>query len=258
VIESAGPPLSPQGLAAAALAALCGGALNAIAGGGTFITFPTLLALGVPPVVANATSTVALAPGGLGAAWGYRGHLRQVRHLLPALCGASVLGGAAGAWLLVSSGDDSFARLVPWLIGAATLLFAFAPRLVAWARAARPSTPRVGVAMVATQLAIAVYGGYFGGGMGILMIAAFALAGIADLHAANGVKSLQVIAVNGAAIAVFAGAGPVHLQAAPVMTASALAGGYLGARIARRTPLPWLRWAIAAAGAALTIAFAQR
>jgi uncharacterized membrane protein YfcA len=242
------------GLAAAAAG---GGALNAVAGGGSFLTFPALLAIGVPPVAANATSTLALWPGTLGSAWGYRSELRKVGGHVARLALVSALGAAAGAGWLLHSGDASFARAVPWLLLAATVLFASAgwlvPRLQARRSGDDVAPPRLKLLLL--QVVVAVYGGYFGGGMGILMLAAFALAGIGHVHTANGLKSMLGAIINGVAVAVFAGWGPVQWPWVAVMVPGSLLGGYAGARLARRLPVTWVRWAVVATGLALSLHF---
>lgn len=242
-------------LLAAVAAAVVGGAVNAVAGGGTFVTFGTLVALGVPAVAANATSTAALWLGFVGSAWGYRQHLPAARPLLPALGAVSVVGAALGAWLLLVLGDAAFQRAVPYLLAAATVLFAVAPRLQRTAQAQpQPHAPRL-LPLLCVQIAIAVYGGYFGGGIGILMLSAFAVCGMADLHAANGLKSLLAFAINTAAVAVFGVLGPVQWRLALVMAAGAALGGWLGARLATRSATGAVRWLVVAIGAVLTVVF---
>ncbi len=240
----------------AAAAATVAGALNAVAGGGTFVTFGALVLLGVPAMTANATSTAALWLGFVGSIWGYRQHLPAARPLLPALGAVSIVGSAFGAWLLIRLGDATFERAVPWLLGAATLLFALAPRLQRHATAAG-QPPRL-VPLVVAQVGIAIYGGYFGGGIGILMLSAFAMCGPSDLHAANGLKSLLAFAINTAAVVVFGAIGPLHWGLAAAMALGAAGGGWLGARLATRTAVGTLRWLVVAVGAVLTLLFALR
>ncbi|MBM4342554.1 MAG: sulfite exporter TauE/SafE family protein [Deltaproteobacteria bacterium] len=239
--------------APAVAAALMAGAVNAIAGGGTFVTFGVLVALGVPALEANATSTAALWLGFVGSTWGYRRHLGPARALLPALGPVSVAGAALGAWLLVRLGDDAFQRAVPWLLATATVLFAVAPRLQGL-RDPADRAPRV-APLIGAQVVIAVYGGYFGGGIGILMLTAFALCGIGDLLAANGLKGLLAFAINAAAVAVFGAIGPVRWPLALTMAIAAALGGWLGAHVATRSTAVAVRWFVVATGALLTVAF---
>jgi hypothetical protein len=242
------------------LSALCGGALNAVAGGGSFFTFPVLILLGVPPIVANATSTVALWPGGVASAVAYRRELGRRRAGLIALSLASLAGGGLGAWLLLWSGDVTFARLVPWLLLTATVLFAASGPLVARLRAAdRPALPpNRWILGAIVQLAIAVYGGYFGGGMGILMLAAFALSGMPDVHEANARKSWLGALINGVAVVTFIAAGKVRWAEALIMVVGAIMGGYGGAALARRIDPAPVRRFVVGAGLVLTVVFFLR
>jgi uncharacterized membrane protein YfcA len=218
------------------LSAFVAGAVNSIAGGGTLLTFPSLLAAGLPSVGANATSTMALAPGSLSAFFGYRGTRGNpgdvVWYLVP-----SLLGGILGALILVGGGDRFFNRLVPWLIFGATLLFAAQGPL----QRLRPNTPAVGertvrqrLAGASAQLIIAVYGGFFGAGIGILMMATMGFMGIRDLHEANRLKTICAAVINGVAAITFAFAGQVRWPLSIIMAVAAIAGGYLGARWAQR------------------------
>ena len=225
--------------------AILAGVINAIAGGGTLLTFPALLASGLPPVTANATSSVSLVPGSLAAWWGYRGVERD-RRTLAALVVPSLIGGGVGAALAMVTGDRLFGRLVPWLVLAATLLFALQQRLAP--RGGRT----VGLpAVAALQLVIAVYGGFFGAGMGILMLASQGLLGVADIHVANSRKNVCAAAINGVATLTFLANGRVAWRPALVMAAAAIAGGYLGARLAQRVPRAWVRRAVLAIGFAI-------
>lgn len=241
------------------VAAFCGAALNAVAGGGSFLTFPALLLAGLGPIAANATSTVALWPGSVGSAWGYRSHLSEIRRWLLPLGLISLAGGWAGARLLLRTGDARFAQLIPLLLGGATLLLALqrAPAAAPSHPAAVPPRRAPLALLLLAQAAIAVYGGFFGGGIGILMLAAFAWLGLPDLHAANGLKSVLGAAINGVAVVVLAVGGQVDWRRALPMLLAAWAGGYWGARAARRLPALWLRRGVVAVGAALTLWFAR-
>lgn len=236
--------------AMALAAAFAGGAINAVAGGGSFLTYPALLALGLPPVCANATSTLALWPGSAASAWALRGQLRPAVGVAGPLLLVCASGSSLGAWLLLRGGDASFAKAVPWLFALATVLFAAAPWLVG--RLRRGGDRLALVPLLAVQFAVATYGGYFGGGQGILMLAAFALCGIGDPLAANALKSLLGWATNGTALLIFAGFGPVQWQAGLPMLLCGIAGGYAGARLSLRVPAAVLRAAVVVLGAAAT------
>ena len=237
---------------ALALAGFTAGALNAIAGGGTNLSFPALLWLGLPPVVANATSAVALWPGSLAGAWGFRDALRRARPRWLWLLVPSIVGGVIGALLLVALPSSVFAGVAPWLVLASTLLFAAntlrRQRLGEVAAAPPVVAHRSLVLGALVQLMIAVYGGYFGAGIGILMLASLGLSGVHDLAVANGLKSLFAAGINGAAIVYFIASGTVDWPTVPVMALGAVAGGWSGARVAQRLPPLVLRWTIVAIG----------
>ena len=222
-------------------AAAVGGAINSVAGGGSFVAFPALLFAGVPAVPANATNTVALWPGSVASAIAYRSELRQVRRKLLPLGVAALIGGLAGALLLLRTSDTLFVRLIPGLLLFATLVFSFGARIGKWLAgnpdADAPSRTSIPLAFVA-QLLISVYGGYFGGGMGIMMLAVLSVLGMRDIHEMNGVKNVLATLINGVAVVSFIVAGAVDWPPAVVMIAGGIAGGYVGARIARRvTPI---------------------
>ncbi len=211
--------------------------MNAIAGGGTLVTFPSLLALGADPRVANATSTVALWPGSLGSMWGYRRELQASEPWTFWLAVPSVLGGAAGAMLLLRTPSTTFAFLVPYLILFATFLFMINEPISRLLRERDTSRPpgRVGMAAVILfQTLVAVYGGYFGAGIGILMLSALSLLGIGDIHRMNGLKTLFATCINGTAAALFVYSRAVNWSQAALMIVASVLGGYLGARFARR------------------------
>lgn len=222
------------------VAGALGGALNAVAGGGSFIVFPSLLFAGLGPVAANATTTVALWPASLASAHAYRADLvRQAdgssfrgptRARLLALSIASAAGGILGGKLLLSTSDATFAFILPWLLLTAAVVFTFGPRAAKRAGGARLPL-LVGAAL---QLVISVYGGYFGGGMGILMLATFTLMGMTDIHAMNGLKTLLATLINGVAVILFLAAGKVELGWAAPALAGSITGGWLGAALARR------------------------
>lgn len=247
-------------------AAATGGAINSIAGGGTLVTFPALVGLGVPPIVANATSTVALWPGAIGSMWGYRGELVgaqawAVRFALP-----SLIGGLAGALLLLRTSSEAFDAVVPWLVLGATLLFVIQRPLmgVIRRRAAEATPPERGVGpktgdepepppspgALAYQFGVAVYGGYFGAGIGILMLAVLGFMGFRSIHRMNGLKNWGGLCINFTAAITFILSGLVDWPVAAAMATGALAGGYGGSRLAQRVPQEWVRRAIMVIGLA--------
>jgi uncharacterized membrane protein YfcA len=232
------------------------GAMNAAAGGGSFVTLPALVAAGVPSVEANATSTVALLPGGLASALAYRDDFAPLG-VVPAgtLLWTSLVGGLAGALMLLATPPGSFDRIVPWLLLAGSLAFALGGR----AGTALRRVVRVGpVTLTVCQFLLGVYGGYFGGAVGIMMMAAWGLLGVSDLRAMNALKVLVVGATNAVAAACFVLAGRVWWPQAGVVHAAAVAGGYGGARVARRLPAPALRAGITALDFLITAAFFVR
>jgi uncharacterized membrane protein YfcA len=244
--------------AAELLAGYVAGTINAIAGGGTNVSFPALLWLGLTAVTANASSAVALWPGSLAGAWGFRRALRGARRAWFWLVVPSIVGGTLGAWLLVALPTRVFASVAPWLVLASTLLFAaqtLRRQRLGDAAAGPPAVRhRSLLAGALVQLAIATYGGYFGAGIGILMLASLGLSGVRDLGAANGLKNLFAAAINGAAIVYFIASGAVEWRVVPVMAIGAIAGGWSGARIAQRLPSMLLRWTIVAIGLLMTVA----
>lgn len=225
-------------------AAVLGGTLNAVAGGGSFITFPTLIFTGMPAINANATSTTALWPGAVASIGGYRGMLRFERRLLLLLSGVSVLGGVFGALLLLHTRPTVFLRLVPYLLLLATLLFAFGGTITSRLRQRGEGKNGTNGAagpfhlsltwVVLLQFIISVYGGFFGGGIGILMLATLSFMGMKDIHSANALKSLLNACINGVAVVTFLIAGAIFWGQAAVMILGAIVGGYGGAAIARR------------------------
>jgi hypothetical protein len=241
------------------LSALIAGAVNSIAGGGTLITFPALLAALTPAygaaagVLANATSTVALVPGSLASAWGYRHQLADVRHWLVLLIAPSLVGGVIGALLLTRLDPKYFDALVPWLILVATLLLVIdSLRRRRTAGPEQPGhSPRSIAFLIGFQLVVAVYGGYFGAGIGILMLAALAMMGIGDINRMNAVKTVLTVCINGVSVVVFILEGDVLAKYALPMAAASILGGYLGARLALRVPPRQVRLFVILIGFAL-------
>lgn len=244
-------------VAALLASSFAAGVMNALAGGGTILTFPTLLLLGVPAIQANATSTVALLPGAAASMAGYRREVATHRAWLKSLFLPSLVGGGVGSVLLLKTPDKLFASLAPFLVLFATLLFLL--QIVLARRKERgeahapsgPSAARWGVATLA-QLAVAVYGGYFGAGIGILMLVLLGFLGLTDIHAMNGLKNFFGISINLVAAAWFAANGAVLWPVALVMVAGATAGGWAGARFARRIGKEKARAAVVAIGLFVT------
>jgi len=223
--------------------ALCAGAINSVAGGGSFLTLPMLLFAGITPVIANATSTLALWPGSLSAAVAYRRELRATPvKWLVLLCAVSIIGGFVGAVLLVLTSDTSFLRLLPWLMLVAAVTFSFGGRLRRTPASPREMHAHGSMVVVAVlQFLLSIYGGYFGGGMGIMMLATFAIAGMTDIHEMNALKTLLGVAINGLALITFVVKGAIAWGPGLVMIAGAIVGGYFGATIARKTDPKWVR-----------------
>jgi uncharacterized membrane protein YfcA len=206
-----------------------GGAINSVAGGGSFLVFPSLLLVGVPPVAANATTAVALWPAGVASTIAYRRDLpREVRTLV-VLAIASAVGGALGALLLLATSDQTFTKILPLLMFAASAVFTLGPRVAKLRRGGH--LPLAIGALV--QLLISSYGGYFGGGMGILMLATFTLMGMTNLHSMNGMKTLLGMLINGAANIAFFIAHKVVIEVAIPVAIGSIVGGWFGAAIAR-------------------------
>jgi uncharacterized membrane protein YfcA len=236
------------------LSAFAAGVVNAVAGGGTLLTFPTLvLAMGGirdAEAIANMTSTVALVPGSVAGAWGYRRELEGARPWLLLLLGPSLLGGVAGAFLLVWK-PKLFPSVVPWLLVAAALLFLLQPYLSRKLPTTGPSAlpgPWLCGVVAGFQFLVAVYGGYFGAGIGILMLSALGLMGLHDIHRMNAVKSVLAAVINGVSVVVFVLVGRIEWRFAPVMAVAAIAGGYAGARVGRLLPRSLVRWTVIVLG----------
>jgi hypothetical protein len=236
--------------------AVVSGMMNSVAGGGSFLSFPALLLVGVPPIQANATNTIALWPGIMGSIGAYRNELRgaEARRVLTPLLITSVLGAIAGSCTLLITPQQTFLRLIPWLLLAATLLFAFSRKLTALLK---PS----GEAALSTtwgallQLFVAFYIGYFGAGAGILMMALLALLGLTGIHRINAYKTVQAATGNGIAILIFVAKGVIYWKHAGVMCVGALCGGYFGAWQAQRMKQHHVRWIVIAIGFGMSAYF---
>jgi uncharacterized membrane protein YfcA len=286
------------------IAAMLGGALNSVAGGGSFISFPALIFTGVPPIAANATNTVALWPGSVASTWAYRKELGSVdRLVLVVFSVTSLVGGILGALLLLHTSQSTFVRLIPYLLLVATLLFTFSPRVTTFIRkqtgrkpegiqedemevakdeaeieknrvvlgdraeaelrtpinrmAVRPGMAAlIGISIL--QLVISIYGGYFGGGMGILMLAVLGILGMENIHEMNALKTLLTSFVNGVAVVTFAIAGAVVWPQAILMVIGAILGGYGGAYYARQLDPRVVRIFVMLVGFGMTIYFFVR
>jgi hypothetical protein len=237
-------------------AGLVAGGMNALAGGGSFVSLPALIATGVPSVAANASSTVALFPGGLASAWVYRDGLGQVCGvpLAPTLV-ATLLGGLVGALLLLWTPGAVFDQLLPWLLLVATLMLAFGQRVGPALRARF----RAGLSTILVlQFLLGVYGGYFGGAVGLMMTAAWSVLEGAEVKALNAPRTLMVSAANGVAVLCFAIAGAVHWRATLLVAIGALAGGWGGAELGRRLSPQVVRAGTLILAVTTTVAFFVR
>ena len=211
-------------------AGVAGGAVNAVAGGGSFIVFPSLLLVGVPPVAANATTAAALWPAGIASTVAYRKDLQSDRRSLVVLSIASAIGGALGAMLLLRTSDQTFTKILPLLMLGASAVFTAGPRL-----SQRRKAGHLSLATGAfVQLLISSYGGYFGGGMGILMLATFTLMGMTNLHSMNGLKTVLGVFINGAANIAFFVAHKVVVSVALPVAIGSIVGGFGAAALARK------------------------
>jgi uncharacterized membrane protein YfcA len=239
------------------VAGALGGALNSVAGGGSFVAFPALLFTGVPPIPANATNTIALWTAAAASGSAYRSKLDVPRRVMIPLFVASFVGGLAGAFLLLRTPAHTFLRVLPWLTLGATLLFAFGKKLAGGRRSViEHESSRAALAGATLfQLAVAVYGGYFGGGMGIVMLAMLAALGMTDIHSMNALKSVLGFVINGVAVVVFIAQRAVYWKPGLVMIVGAILGGYAGARYALKLPQAWVRVFVVLVGTAMTVYF---
>lgn len=240
-------------IALVGVAAFCAGTMNSIAGGGTFFSFPALLAVGVSPVMANASNSVALWPASLSGAWAYRKELAHYKRYLIPMGIVSFTGGIAGGLLLLATKDATFSKLIPWLLLFATLLFAFSDKLSVLLRGADSVKPDNSLPSLVGQALVSVYGGFFGAGMGILMLASLAMAGHDDVHEINAIKNLLSAIIYSVTVLTFVIAGAASWPHTIIMIATATLGGYWGASIARKIPALWLRRFIIAVGFILTV-----
>jgi uncharacterized membrane protein YfcA len=237
-------------------AGVLAGGLNALAGGGGFITLPALIWAGDAPVTANIGGTIAVWPGLVATLFAYRRNLRGRRHPLAIYLALAICGSALGALLLLFTTNAFFMALLPWLLLFATALFILGPaltrRLVALRGGDSPFPPGVVYFLL---FCIAVYGGYFGGGMGIMTLAVLTLIGMRDIHEMNALKSLQVMVINGVGVIVFALSGKVHWAPALAMTLGCICGGYAAGRFVQKVEQKKVRAAIACLASAMTLYF---
>jgi hypothetical protein len=234
-----------------------GGAINAVAGGGSFVAFPALMFTGVPPVSANATNTLALWVGVTASGGAYRNRLSISRRVMIPLIVTSVIGGLAGAFLLIKTPAQTFLKVMPWLMLGATLLFAFGKHLTGRIAAGISTDASQGAIAGASvfELVVAVYGGYFGGGIGIMNLAMLAAMGMTDIHDMNALKVVLGGVINGVATVTFVITGAIVWPQAIVMTVGAILGGYFAAHYAQKLPQSWIRAFVILVGAAMTVYF---
>lgn len=235
---------------------LAGGAANAVAGGGTFFTFPVMVAFGMPTLDANATCSIGLIPGSLATGAAYWKETRErLREMIPfALLG--IFGGVVGGYLLIALGDQGFRPLVPWLILVATVTFAFSQKIRPLAQ--KLSGGGMGARVVGYLIGavVAIYGGFFGAGQGIMWLAALALLySTADFHRTNAVKNIACVLAQAVSVALLIANGLVHWPQALVVAASSIVGGYYGVAVARRVPDYVIRAIVVLIGAVLTVVF---
>ena len=234
-----------------------GGAINAVAGGGSFVSFPALLFTGVPALPANATNTLALWVGTTASGGAYREKLNISRRVMIPLVITSVVGGLAGAFLLIKTPAQTFLYVLPWLLLGATLLFAFGNHLTGRISAGITHDASNSAVLVATiyELFVSVYGGYFGGGVGIMNLAMLAALGMTDIHAMNKLKVMLGGVINGVATVAFIAAGMIVWPQAMVMTAGSILGGYSSAHFSQKLPQAWVKSFVILVGTVMTIYF---
>lgn len=237
-------------------AAFGAGVLNTIAGGGTFLTFPALVMVGVPPVAANATSAVAVFPGYAAGAFGFRQELAGFeRKRLARLCIIALAGAAVGSGLLLVSSNEAFSAVVPFLLLASTLAFLYGEKIRSFAAARSQGVASEGALGL---FLVAIYGGYFNGGLGIVLLALFALWGMTEIHQMNGLKNGLSFVISLISVGIFALAGLVTWPYAIIMMVAATVGGYAGAPLARRLPKPAVRALIGLIGFGISAIFFWR
>ncbi|PZV11404.1 MAG: hypothetical protein DCF20_19565 [Pseudanabaena sp.] len=240
-------------------AAFLAGAINGIAGGGSFILFPALMFVGIPPITANATNAIALLPGTLASAGAYRHEFDKDKRSLIQVCILGAIGGLAGAILLLRTPSATFLQVLPYLLLTATLAFAFSNKLTIWveqqqSRFANLKELRT-VLITILQLIVAVYGGFFGGGMGILFLASFALMGMTNIHRMNAYKVILTSCINAVIIIPFVNAGVILWQEGAIAAVGASFGGYISAYYVQKIDQILVRRFVIVIGAAMTLYF---
>lgn len=251
--------MSSSEIALLTSAALVAGVANSIAGGGSFITFPTLLFTGMPPVTANATNTVAVWPGILASTGAYRKAMSRplLRSVMPLLI-VTLMGSILGAWLLLHTPQITFLKMVPWLLFAGTVLFSMGPRLSGWVNrrrdSAQPSRLRV-MLITFVQLLLGIYIGYYGAGVGFLILPLLAMMGIENIHSMNGIRVLLATCGNAVAVVLFIVARAVMWPQALLMMVGAVVGGYAGAHYAQKLKPGTVRYIVISIGSAMTVYF---
>jgi len=241
------------------VAGFFGGVVNSVAGGGSFITFPALLFVGVPPISANATNTFASCSGYLSGAYAFRSDLQAHREELPRFVIISLLGGITGAWLLLQTPESLFREAIPWLLLFATVLFIFGARLNAMLKqlgSMHRHASSVGrFLLMLLLLGVSVYGGFFNAGLGIIILSYLALAGYSDINAMNGLKLLVSSAVSLIAIALFIHDGVIAWYEGTLVLLGTLAGGYVAAHLSRQLPQQSVRIVVIIASVGITTYF---
>jgi uncharacterized membrane protein YfcA len=241
------------------ISAIMAGALNSVAGGGSFFTFPILLFTGMNPIMANATSTIAVWPGTLASVLAYRDEIKANKAKLPKLVASSFIGSVLGAFVLLNTPTSVFTGLIPYLLLVATLLFSFSSIITRKLKERRELGKRSlhvnPLASFFIQIVIAFYGGYFGGGMGIMMLAMLSFMGLTHIHEMNALKSTLGSVINGVAVVIFIIAGIVAWPQAIVMLTGSIIGGYFGAHYARKISPDKIRYFVIGVGCILTVYF---
>jgi uncharacterized protein len=239
--------------------AFLAGGVNALAGGGSFLAFPALMLVGIPAINANATCTLALLPGSVASFWPYRQDLDTERSILIWMSAISFVGGLIGAVIMLNTPPGIFIKVVPYLILAATLIFAFGSKLTSKVLANRldknESAQKMSFLSAALQFVIAIYGGYFGAGIGIVMLACLSLLGMTKINSMNALKVLLSSVINGIAACAFVFAGAIYWRQVTIMAIGSILGGYLAAKVGRELPPLVIKRFVVFIGILLTIIF---
>lgn len=241
------------------VAAMLAGGLNGIAGGGSFILFPVLMFVGIPPIPANATNSIALLPGTLASAGAYRREFEQDKRSLIQVCILGAIGGLIGAVLLLKTPPTVFLRILPYLLLTATLAFTFSKKLTKWVEQQQAKFTNLqllrSILITILQLIVAIYGGFFGGGMGILFLASFALMGMTNIHRMNAYKTMLTSCINAITVIPFVIAGAIFWQQGIIAAIGAAIGGYISAHYAQKIPPILVRQFVIGVGSTMTIYF---